>query len=474
MRQVVRSKPVIGVIVGNRDFFPDHLAASGRATILKVLAEEGLEVVIVGELETKHGAIETHDEANICANLFKEHRDRLDGVLITLPNFGDEKAIAHAIRKAELKVPVLVHAFSDEVASMTIRDRRDSFCGKMSLCNNLQQYGIPYTLTSLHTMDPESEAFRSDLRRFVSTCAVAKSLRAARFGSIGARPASFNTVRYSERLLEQSGISIETIDLSEIFGRIGKVKESDPAVKRKLEEINAYIDIQGYPLDKIVKMASLGVVIDDWMEDQELDATAIQCWTSMQEYFGIVPCTLMSMMSSGLLPSACEVDVPGLVGMYALQQASRKPSALLDWNNNYGDDPDKGVVFHCSNLPKEMLEAIHMDYHEILSGTVGRENTFGTLQGRIKDRSFTYCKVATDDLNGQITAYLGEGEFTSDPLQTFGGYGVVQIPRFQELLRYICEQGFEHHVAVNLNQVAHSVKEAFTKYLGWKVYHHAN
>lgn len=465
-------KIVLGVIVGNRDFFPDHLAASGRAEILELLAREQIEAVIIEEHLAKHGAIETHEEAERCAELFRKERERIDGVLITLPNFGDEKAIAHAIRKAGLTVPVLVHAYKDDLASMSIRDRRDSFCGKMSLCNNLQQYGIKYTLTSEHTMDPQEEAFLRDLRKFVSTCAVVRALRQARLGSIGARPASFNTVRYSERLLEQSGISVETIDLSEIFGRIERLKSGETEVKAKLDDIRAYVSIDGLPADKLEKMAKLGVVIDRWMREQHLHATAVQCWTSMQQYFGIVPCTLMSMMSSGLLPSACEVDVPGLVGMYALQEASGKPSALLDWNNNYGDDPDKGVVFHCSNLPKEMFEAIHMDYHEILSGTVGRENTLGTLQGRIKPSAFTYCKVATDDVNGRIAAYVGEGAFTGDPLLTFGGYGVVQVPRFQQLLAYICEQGFEHHVAMNLSTVGGAVQEAFTKYMGWDVYHH--
>jgi len=467
-----KKRTTLGVIVGNRGFFPGHLSESGRAEILRVLEEEGIDAIILDLADTKYGAVMTLDDAKLCANKFKANRDLIDGILITLPNFGDEKAVANTIRYSGLNVPVLVHAFNDNLTTMGIQHRRDSFCGKMSVCNNLKQYGIPFTLTTLHTVDPQSESFRSDLRQFAGTCRVVRSLQQARLGSIGARPASFNTVRYSEKLLERSGITIETLDLSEVFGRANNRKESDVEVKRKLEEIAAYVDVKGFPQDNLVRMASLGVVVEEWMKENDLAGVALQCWTSMEEYFGVVPCTIMSMLSSSLIPSACEVDITGLVGMYALQQASGRPSALLDWNNNYGDDPDKGVVFHCSNLPMEVFEEIRMDYHEILSGTVGRENTLGTIQGRIKASPFTYCGITTDDLNGGIAAYTGEGQFTRDPLLTFGGYGVVQVPKFQKLLRYICESGFEHHVSSSMSSVAGALEEAFSKYMGWKTYRH--
>jgi L-fucose isomerase-like protein len=210
------------------------------------------------------------------------------------------------------------------------------------------------------------------------------------------------------------------------------------------------------------------------MGDSALDATAIQCWTSMQEYFGIVPCTIMSMASNGLVPSACETDVAGTVAMLVMALASGKPSALVDWNNNYSDDPDKGVVWHCSNLPKDIFidEIPVMHYQEIIAGTVGAENTYGAIYSRIRENPFTYLRVSTDDLKGKIVAYVGEGVFTNDPMDTFGGYGVVKVPRLQELLAYICEEGFEHHVSVNQARVASAVNEALTKYMGWSVYHH--
>src|SRR5579884_1740394 len=462
----------LGLIVGNRGFFPDHLAASGREDMLRVLKAAGVQVVALTPEESKFGAIETFEEAKRCADLFRKNRDTIDGVIVSLPNFGDERAIADTLRLSTLQAPVLVQATPDDPKRMTIRDRRDSFCGKMSACNNLMQYGIPYSLTSLHTESPDSDEFRKDLQWFMGVCRVVRGLRPMRVGSIGARPAAFNTVRYSEKLLEASGISVVTIDLSEILGRIQRMADSDEAAQKKLADIQAYVTTSDVPAESLLKMAKLGAVIDGWMREQEVAISAVQCWTALEEYFGVVPCTVMSMMSNNLMSSACEVDIVGVVSMHALRLASGTPSALLDWNNNYGDDPNKAVCFHCSNLPKHFFTDVKMEYQEIIAGTVGKLNTFGTLYGRVKAGPMSYARFSTRDREGGIRGYVGDGEFTNDPLQTFGGAGVVKIPNLQGLLHFICEQGFEHHTAANLSHTAGIVYEAAERYLGWDVYWH--
>ncbi len=461
-----------GLIVGNRGFFPDHLAKSGREEMMGLVRAAGMEVVVTGPEDTKYGAVETRAEARKCAELFRARGGQIDGVIVTLPNFGDERAVAETLRMAALNVPVLIHAFPDTPGRMTLADRRDSFCGKMSVCNNLKQYGIPYSLTTLHTEAPASETFRKDLEWFAAVCRVAKGLRNLRIGAIGARPAAFNTVRYSEKILERNGITVETIDLSEIFGRIERRQDSDAAVQAKLKALQEYIPAAGVPAAALMKMAKLAAVIDEWMEANDLDVSAVQCWTSIEEYFGVVPCAVMSLMSNELRSSACEVDVCGAVAMHALRLASGTPSALLDWNNNYGEDPDKAVCFHCSNLPKHFFEEVRMDFQGIIAGSVGEANAWGTCAGRIQAGPMSFARFSTDEDAGQIRGYVGEGEFTRDPLATFGGAGVVRIAKFQELLRYICEQGFEHHVAANLSRSAAAVHEAATKYLGWDIYWH--
>jgi len=459
--------------VGNRGFFPDHLAKTGREEMIQALQKAGMDAVALGPEESKHGAVETYEEAKRCAELFKSKGGVIDGVIVTLPNFGDERAIADTLRLARLDVPVLVQATPDTQSKMTITHRRDSFCGKMSACNNLTQYGIPYSLTTLHTEAPDSAEFVQDLEWFAAVCRVVKGLRNLRIGALGARPTAFNTVRYSEKLLEASGISVETLDLSEVLGRIARMKDTDEAAVQKLQSIQKYVSTQNIPQAALLKMAKLGAVVDEWMKATHLQISAVQCWTSLEENLGVVPCTVMSMMSDSLLSSACEVDVCGVLGMHALQLASETPSALLDWNNNYGSDPNKAVCFHCSNLPKHFFKDVKMDYQAIIAGTVGMENTFGTCVGQVKAGAMSFARFSTDDAAGRIRGYSGGGRFTDDPLETFGGAGVVEIAGLQKLLRYICENGFEHHVAANFSTVAPAVHEAATRYLGWEMYAHA-
>jgi L-fucose isomerase-like protein len=466
-------KMTLGVIVGNRDFFPDRLISEGRQDILEVLAELGIKVVILDEQTTKLGAVETWQNAKACAELFKKHADTIDGILVTLPNFGDEKGIADAIKLSGLNVPVLIQAYPDELDKLFVERRRDSFCGKISVCNNLYQYGIPYTLTKLHTVHPKTNEFKADLRDFTGVCRVVKYLRSARLGAIGARPNAFNTTRYSEKLLQAFGISVSTVDLSEIFGRANKLEDNDNRVHESLERIGAYIRTDAVPAAAVVKQAKLAVVIDAWMKEYDITASAIQCWTSLQANYGVNVCTIMSMMSEAMMPSACEVDVTGVTSMFALQLANLTPSALVDWNNNYGDDPNKCVLFHCGNWAKSFLGSEARMYNApILGTTVGVENTYGTVEGKTPAGPFSYARVTTDDRNGCIKAYIGDGAFLDDPVETFGSRAVVQVPELQRLMHHICKNGFEHHAAMTNSFTAPILNEAFTTYFGWDTYHH--
>jgi len=466
------ARATLGVIVGNRDFFPDRLITEGRQDILRLFGEMDIEPVILGEHDAKLGAVETWQHARQCADLFRAHRERIEGVLVTLPNFGDERGVADALKLSGLDAPILIQAYPDDLDQFTVERRRDAFCGKISVCNNLRQYGFPYTLTTRHTVRPLTDGFRADLGRFLGVCKVVKGLSAARLGAIGARPGAFNTVRYSEKLLQDCGINVVTVDLSEIFGNAQRLKDNSPRVRGKVKAIRAYADARAVPAEAMTAMAKLGLAIDDWMTANDLAASAIQCWTSLQQNWGCNACTLMSMMSQQLMPSACEVDVTGVASMYALQLASGTPSALVDWNNNYGDDPDKCVLFHCGNWAKSFLPDIKIRTAEILETITGEGSTYGAVAGRVPAGPFTFARLSTDDTEGLIRGYVGEGRFTDDPLETFGAKAVVEVPNLQALLRHICLNGFEHHVAINASRVAPILAEAFETYMGWEVYRH--
>jgi len=467
------TRTTISVIVGNRGIFPDSVAREGREEILSLLDKEGFDTICLTPDESKFGTVESLTDSTACANLFRRHADKIDGILVTLPNFGDERGIANAIRMSGLKVPVLVQAFPDKVDRLAMTFRRDAFCGKFSVCSNLSQYNIPFTLTSKHTVAPNAASFLEDLRNFGATCRVVRGLRNSRFGQIGARPGPFNSVRYSEKLLEFAGITIDTLDMADVLGRVSRMKDGDSLVQTKLAAIQNYASGGKAPVSALTKMAKFAVVVEKWIEENQLVGSAVQCWSALQDELGVVPCTIMSMMSNGLLPSACEVDMVGAISMYALQLASGTPSAIVDWNNNYEDDEDKCILFHCSNFPKDFYDGpTVMDTHEMLLINSGRDNTWGTMQGRIKTGPMTFLRLNTDDVIGKLTAYVAQGESLADPAPTWGGIGVVRIPNLQSLLRYICEKNFEHHVSVSLSSVGSGLVEALQKYLGWSVYAH--
>jgi L-fucose isomerase-like protein len=466
------TSPSLGVIFGNRDFFPDKLVPEARADVVKLFGELGIEAVLLDPGETKLGGVETHSDARKCAELFRRNRDRIGGIVVILPNFGDEKGVADTIKLADLNVPVLVQGYPDELDKLDVIRRRDAWCGKISVCNNLRQAGIPFSLTTKHVVHPLDASFREDLKKFAAVCRVVGGLRKVRLGAVGARPGAFNTVRYSEKILERNGISVTTMDLSEVLGDAAKIGEKDPRVTGKIDEIKAYANATMVPQAKLIQMARLGIVLDDFVGANHLDATAIQCWTSLQTNHGCNVCTSMSMMSENFMPSACEVDVTGVLTMYAMQLASNSPSALVDWNNNYGGEDDKCVLFHCGNWAKSFLPDATISTAPILGTVVGEENTYGALEGRTPASALTFGRITTDDSAGVIRAYIGQGELTDDQLKTFGNRAVARVPKLQKLMRHVCQQGFEHHVVMNASHTAAILHEAFERYLGWEVYHH--
>jgi L-fucose isomerase-like protein len=462
----------LGVIIGNRDFFPDRLVADARAEILKELGKLNIKPIVLEDWQSKLGGVETFHDAQKCAELFKQHREEITGVLVVLPNFGDERGVAETLKLSQLNVPVLIQAYPDDLDKLDVARRRDSWCGKISVCNNLYQFGIKYTLTTKHVVHPSDPSFTEDLKNFMAVCRVVKGLRNVRIGAIGARPGGFNTVRYSEKILQRHGISVVTADLSEILGSANKLTKDDQAVKDHLEKIHKYAPSGATPTEAMIQIAKLDVVLNEFMKTHSLDATAIQCWTSLQQNYGCNVCTTMSIMSENMLPSACEVDVTGTLTMYAMQLASGSPSALVDWNNNYAADDEKCVLFHCGNWAKSFLPDIKISNAPILGTTVGVENTYGALDGRTPAMPLTYGRISTDDTRGVIKAYFGEGELTDDALNTFGNRAVAKINNLQGLMQYVCRNGFEHHVVMNASKTGAVLKEAFENYMGWEIYEH--
>ena len=379
-------KLCFGVIIGTRAYFNSELAKDVRAQLLKTIEEQGYDYVILPEDATPTGSssIETREDGIKCAELFRQHRDEIDGIIVSLPNFGFEIGIINAISIADLNVPILVQACDDENDKVDLDSRRDAFCGKISVCNNLYQYGIPFTDTTLHTYSIYSDLLAKDINRFAAVCRVVKGLRHARIGAIGTRPAGFQTVRASEKILQATGITVVPVDLSEILGAARKIEDNDTELVKKIEEITKYAKVPSQYSEKLVIQAKFGVAVERWMEANAIDAVAIQCWDSLEQNYGCAACVTMSMLGEKLIPAACEVDIAGAISMYALTLASQKQSALLDWNNNFAEDRNKCVCTHCGNFPKSfVMNDIELGTLGVLGRTLGKVHTFGAVYGKV-------------------------------------------------------------------------------------------
>lgn len=470
-----KKKLCFGVIIGTRAYFNSALAKDVRKQLLKTIEEQGYDYVILPEDATPTGSssIETREDGIKCAELFRQNRDKIDGIIVSLPNFGFEIGIINAISIADLNVPVLVQACDDENDKVDLDSRRDAFCGKISVCNNLYQYGIPFTDTTLHTYSIYSDLLAKDINRFAAVCRVVNGLRHARIGAIGTRPAGFQTVRASEKILQATGIIVVPVDLSEILGAARKIKDTDAELVQKIEEIKKYARVPQQYSEKLMLQAKFGVAVERWMNANAIDAVAIQCWDSLEQNYGCAACVTMSMLGEKLIPAACEVDIAGAVSMYALTLASQHQSALLDWNNNFAEDRNKCVCTHCGNFPKSfIMNDIELGTLGVLGRTLGKVHTFGAVYGKVKQGDFTFFRISTDDTKGCIKSYLGEGTITDDPYGMDGCIAVTKVDNLQTLMKYICKNGFEHHVAMCRGNVKDILQEAIESYLGWNLYVH--
>ena len=468
-------KMCFGVIIGTRAYFNSALAKDVRAQLLKTLDELGYGYVILPEDATPTGSssIETREDALKCAELFRQHRDEIDGIIVSLPNFGFEIGIINAISAAELNVPVLVQACDDDNDKVDLDHRRDAFCGKISVCNNLYQYGIPFTDTTLHTYSIYSDLLKKDLVKFAGVCRVVNGLRHCRIGQIGTRPLGFNTCRASEKLLQKYGITVVPADLSEVIFAARKLALDDPRVLAKLEEVKAYAHIPESYQDKLANQVRFGIAVEDWIAANDVDAVALQCWDSLEKNYKCAPCITMAMLGDRLIPSACETDVAGAVSMYALTLAAGTPSALADWNNNFAEDRNMCVCTHCGNFPKSFSKAsVELGPLGVLGRTLGKVDTFGAVFSKVAAGDFTFFRISTDDARGVIKAYTGEGDITNDPYDMNGCIAVTRVNNLQKLMKHICRNGFEHHVGLVRGHVADILEEAVGNYLGWDLYVH--
>jgi len=460
-------KETFALYFGNRGFFPESLIASARDEMKKAVEDAGFSVLIMDAGMTRYGAVESKAEGKIYANWLKEHCGEYDGVILCLPNFGDENGAIAALE--DCGTPILIQAYPDEIGKMDFAHRRDSYCGKFSIEDVFHQYKLPFTVLEPHVAHPLSREFRKNLTDFAAVCRVVRGMKRFTVGAIGARTTKFKTVRYDEITLQKYGITVDTFDLSELFHRVSLYADNDCKIEAKRDILSAYTDFSRVPQEKMITLAKVSVVIDDFINEYDLDCITLRCWEEMQTVLGIAPCVLLSELNDRGIIASCEIDLCSAINMYSMKLATGKSTACLDWNNNYGEDPDKVILFHCGPVAQSlMLGKGTVTDHKMFSKSCP-DCGWGSNEGRIATFDMTYSNCKTED--GKLTFYIGEGRFTDDPIEPefFGCGGVAEISNLQPKLIKLGRNGYRHHTAVGVGHIESVLREAFLTYLKYEI-----
>jgi L-fucose isomerase-like protein len=457
-------KMTFAILFGNRGFFPESLIATARRDMALRLKQCGHQALMMAPDATKYGAVESVEDGEKFARFLKRNAGKVDGVIVCLPNFGDETGAVAAVRDAG--VPILIQAYPDELDKMGFSMRRDAFCGKFSIMDVFCQYGLPFTTFPPHTVHPSSATFAQHLDWFAGVCRVANGMKRMTVGAVGARTTAFKTVRFDEVTLQRYGITTEALDLSEVISRVRAKKSNDKACRVTAARLKAYTNWKGTPAAALDTLTKLSVVLDELVAEYKMDALSLRCWIELEKQLNIAPCVVLGDLNDRGIPAACELDVGNAIAMYALFLASKKASTCLDWNNNYGDEPDKCILFHCGPVPQSLMTAKgRVIDHPMFAKALGAGCGVGCNVGRIAATPMTFASSKTQD--GKLSFYLGEGSFTGDPIAEdfFGCAGVAEIAGLQGKLEVIGHAGYRHHVGVTAGHVATGVREAFQRYL---------
>lgn len=459
-------KTTFALFFGNRGFFPGEVVAEARNAMVEACEKNGYGYLIMDEALTRYGAVETITEGKLYAKFLEDHKGEYDGIILCMPNFSDENGAAVALK--DVDVPVLVQAFPDRMNSMDFAHRRDALCGKLAMCNVLRQMGIKYTLTKKFCTDPLSADFAEDLRLFAGTCRVVKGMRKFNVGAIGARTTAFKTVRYDEIAFQSKRVNVETVDMARVFSEMDVV--SGEKLEAKKATYASLADFGTYPPEKLENIARLGVVIDNLIEELDLHAVAIRCWDELQKKYGIAPCLILGELNERGIAAACELDVTNAVMMRAVGLAANHPVMLLDVNNNYEDDMDRAIFFHCGPAPASMMQGTGtIEEHLMFKKSYGEGSGVGINKGKYIVDDVTVASLKTE--NGKICAFVTEGELTDDPIpaEFFGCGTVFKKKNTNEMMQYMAKNGYRHHVAITKGRYAEAVREAFDNYLGYNI-----
>jgi len=458
----------IGFVPAHREFFDENWAIRMRERCISILSTiEKLDLVVPDDKLTKGGLVRDERDAEKTIQLFRE-KD-VDGIMIGTMTFGDEISVLK-IASAFKDRPILLFGTKEGPFTPDGNRLSDSFCGTLSISSGLHRRRIPFIFAGI--LFPEEEEFKDAVLNFMRVCAIVRGFVGAKVGQIGTRPGPFETCAINEpALIEHFKQTVVPISLVEIFQSANSLSDDEPEVQEIIREIEAQADVSNVKREILVKLAKLECALKRFAEENKIDAMAVQCWTAMQNIYGVSSCLPMGRLTDKGIMTACEVDIYGALTMLIQYLASLKttPPHFIDWTIQHQEKDNVFLAWHCGNAPPSLACEgcpIVVREHSILKRTVKPESSYGTAEFQLKPGTVTICRLVEYDGEFKMLITKGEIKQSSDKLR--GSWSWVEVPNLKSLYRTLVEEGFIHHASMIHGDYTQAIADA-CKFLGIKV-----
>lgn len=447
----------IGFVPASRTIFDQELAVKVRGDVIEALRDAGLEVVAPGEGLTENGLVQTPAEAERVGRLFDQ--EGVSGVVVGALNFGNEVPAALAALSRADERPVLLFGVGEEGELTREASRRDSFCGLISIATALRHREARFVFPRRAVCFPDDAEFRLAIFEFGNVCRAVAEVSGAVYGLFGPRPEEFETCAFDElSLLRKLGIRVVPVPLTTLFSLAAAVPVE---VEREIaEDMKGSVDCSGVSESDLAKMARLEAALDGIIEERGLSGLALQCWTSIQDDYGVSPCFVMSRLTDRGVPCACEVDIHGTLSMHLLSLVAGSTAGLADWNNRHYRAADVFSAWHCGVFPPSLCSGEkRLSYHNILADSTGTAvGKFGTVESRLDGGPVTMMRV-TEHPWDTWPVLIAEGDVVDVPGDSPGSHGWVRVSDLDRLYAKLL-RGFPHHTAIAAGHVGGALMAA--------------
>ncbi len=387
--------------------------------------------------------IETLEQAEAAARILEE--GRVEAVLVLCGTFASAELALHLAER--LRVALIVWTLPEPELGDHLH--LNSLVGGNAATSALYKLGFPYKFYHLGVDD---EQFYQSLARYLDVLGLARALRGLRIGMVGARPAGFQDITVDELAVRRKlGPQIHTVELAELFARVGRVPEEEAGKLSRKWESEYRVD--GPTPEELNKTGRLVLALKELARENRLDLLAVRCLPEIWQQLGVTPCAALSFLTDEGLSAACEADVLGAATMYAHRWLSGGKAPFL--SDLIAVDPTRNIgrLWHCGVAPASLANRPPAR----LSRQYIRQ-TGVTIEFSLRAGPVTVSRL--DSVGSDFRMLIASGEATGEDIPLKGTAAeVVFKENVAGLLELIVNQGFPHHFALSYGDITAQLRD---------------